>query len=113
MAGPRWPAARRGEGCMSRHGCWPARGARRVLSAALGAVLVVTAQVAFATPSPVAAAASTQAGRPNRVGATAGAGSIDHLPPPPRAPAGPRPADGPLRIPSVAMRPQLVGLDPV
>ncbi|HXM57353.1 MAG TPA: hypothetical protein VOB72_18290, partial [Candidatus Dormibacteraeota bacterium] len=65
---------------------------------------------------PVAASTATapaQVGHPNRADVTAGTRSVNHLPAAPGAIAGPRPAEGQLRVPKVPMEPALVGLDPV
>src|SRR5215471_3520353 len=100
---------------MSSHGCWPARGARRMLLAALGAVLVVAAQAGFVTP--VAAAASAgpaQSGRPNLLDPRAGTRSSSRLPAPAAVPAvAPGAFSSPRPATAVSMRPALVGLDPV
>jgi hypothetical protein len=85
---------------MSRQGAYvPARRVRRLVLAAAGAAALVVAQAASGLSVgftvTAAAAGASQTGHPNRVGPTAGTRSVNHLPAPPRAPSGPRPADSP------------------
>src|SRR5215471_10684410 len=104
---------------MSRHG-WRgcARGARRVVLPALGAGLLVVAQVAGGLPlgslAPVAArATSGSSGHPNLSLPAAGSGAVTRLPVPPPV-KGPKPAyASPHAAPAVPMRAGSVALDPV
>src|SRR5215472_6664239 len=92
-----------------------ARTARRLVLAALGAAVLVVSQVASG-PSlgfRVAAQAAGPSAQPNRFAPGAVSRTVNHLPKPPPAPAGPRPAlVTPARVPKVPMPPALVGLDP-
>ena len=104
---------------MSRHG-WVSARAARLIWAALGVALLVLSQVTsgvsagFRWPFPVAAeAASGGVGQPNRRAGAVATKSVNHLPPPPKAQAGAKPAYSPPRALTVSMNPALVPLDPV
>ncbi|HEY4025233.1 MAG TPA: hypothetical protein VGO86_02290, partial [Candidatus Dormibacteraeota bacterium] len=82
----------------------PARWARRLVLAALGAMAVLLTQLAsglstgFTAPVSVQAASAAR-GHPNRFTPGPAMKSVNHLPPPPPAPSGPRPPDSGPRIP--------------
>jgi hypothetical protein len=103
---------------MSWHGRLPARGSRRLVLAALGAAALVVSQVVsglsvgFTGPLTAAASSSGPSGHPNRFSAASAMKSVNHLPPPPAPPTGPRPADSGPRIPKAPMPASLVPLDP-
>src|SRR5258708_14829260 len=102
---------------MSRHGCLPARGARRLVVAGLGALLL-SQLVWGVSGGPVVALASSSgpgpAGHANRFDPSAGSRSVSGHLPVPRAVPGPKPAYSPPHVPSaVPMRPGLGALGPV
>jgi hypothetical protein len=95
----------------------PARRARRLVLAALGAVVLVVAQlvsgISTGFTAPVSAQAAASA-RPNRFDPGSSARSVLHTGPIPR-PAAPsaKPTFSPRGTPGVPMQPALVPLDPV
>src|SRR5258708_29903162 len=93
------------------------RGARRLGLAALGAAVLVAAQVgsgaSIGFTGPVAAQAAGSAGHPNRFGAATAARPVLHPGPAAKVPPAPKPAYQPPRLPAVPMQPALVPLDPV
>src|SRR5258708_12315710 len=103
---------------MSKDGwCTPARGARRLGLAALGAAVLVAARVgsgaSLGFTGPVSAQAAGSAGHPNRFGAATAARPVLHPGPAAKVPPAPKPAYQPPRLPAVPMQPALVPLDPV